>query len=210
MDNTLQVIDPAQAPGGKISPNPQSVFRIDEYNALMTGNLHGRFRENTHRGHNFGVCTIAIGGQAISVGYATTYTGLYLYNPAYSGYVASLNCITTALLVAEVAPAPLLIGRVEGAGTVAETSSLTPFSCSFGPAAQPASAMHTGYAATLTTLSAKWPLNGLGKTADRAKDQSGPIWIDGGFEVLPGQCIALVAVTAVTGFWGFYWDEIPQ
>ena len=70
--------------------------------------------------------------------------------------------------------------------------------------------MHTGYAATLTTLSAKWPLNGLGKTADRAKDQSGPIWIDGGFEVLPGQCIALVAVTAVTGFWGFYWDEIPQ
>jgi hypothetical protein len=208
MGAQLSVYDPAGSAGGKLGPAMGNIFRIDEQGAAMTTNLFGYFREQTHRQHSFGVCTIAIGGQAISVGYATTYTGLYLYNPVGNPNIATLNMITTAGLVGEVAPAPLLLGKVGGAGTIAETSTLTPFNCSIGGTAL--STMHAGLTGTFTTPVAVWPLNGLAVVATAAKAQSGPIFLHGQFDVNPGQCVMILAVTAWTGFCGIYWTELPQ
>jgi hypothetical protein len=207
MAASLWVTDPMASPGGKLTPAVSTQFRIDEQGGLIVGNLEGRFREQTHRLHNFGVCTINIAGQATSVGFTTTYTGLYLYNPIGNPYVASINMISSGGLVGEVAPAPLLLGMVGGAGTVAETSTLVPFCTSIG--SSQASTMHAGLTATLTTPVSVFPLNGLAVVATAAKAQSGPIWFDGAFELLPGKCIMIVAVTAWTGFLGIYWTENP-
>jgi hypothetical protein len=203
----LLVYDPMQAPGGKLTPQIQNVFRIDEQGALMIGNLSGRFREQTHRQHNFGAVTLGIGGLAISVGLATAYTGLYLYNPVGSNYVANILCVATAAYVAQVAVAAITLGAMGGAKTIVETTPITPFNCSMGGSAL--SQMHCGSSATITTPITQRPLVG-GQVGSAFHIVSGPQFIDGEFEVLPGNVAMILAQTAVTGFWGIYWTEIPQ
>jgi len=206
MDNTLLVWDPAGSGSGKVGSNPGSVFRIDDQNALIVGNLHGKYRENTHRQHNFSVTNAGIGGQAVSVGLATTYTGLYLWNPAGSGVVGSLQMVSTSLYVAEVAISDIHIGRIVPGGMTTETSAITPTCCSIGSAT--GAIIHAGYAATILAPLLLWPLVG-GVLATAFPYKSGPEQIDGMFEINPNSGLCIIAVTAVTGWFGFAWSELP-
>lgn len=189
---------------GKINTSPGSVMRTDEWGGLIVQQYHGQFREQVNRDHCFFVNTINIAGQAVSVGAATTYTGLYLYNPVGSGVNVSILAITTALHVAEVAISELHLGRTSGA--ITETSQLTPLSCNIGSTT--GSNIRAGYAATIVAPIIVWPLVG-GVLATAFPYKSGTDILNALFQFKPGQIAIIEATTAVTGFFGFAWEEIP-
>jgi hypothetical protein len=207
MSDQLQVFDPAAVPGGKLSGQvPYSIFRSDEQGALMTGNLMGRYRENTHRIHNYAAATPAVAGQAVSVGLTATYTGLAIYNPAGSGIVASINWVSTALALAEVAISCLFVGGFVGLpGTI--TTAISPFSCSIGNASVGQVVAYTSIV-MLAIPFIRMPIVG-GALATALPATSGPQELAGLFELQPGNGACILAVTAVTGQFGFGWTEIP-
>jgi hypothetical protein len=207
MSDQLQVFDPAAVPGGKLSAAvPYSILRSDEQGAVITGQLMGRYRENTHRIHSYAAVTPAVAGQAISVGLTATYTGLAIYNPAGSGIVASINWVSTALSLAEAAISCLFIGGFVGLpGTI--TTSISPFSTSIGNASIGSVVVYTSIV-MLAIPFIRMPIVG-GALATALPTQSGPIDIGGLFELQPGNGACILAVTAVTGQWGFGWNELP-
>jgi hypothetical protein len=204
MDNTLLTVDAIAS--GKLSTDPRSAFYTDEYGNLKTQSTFGRFREATHRDHRFSVTNAGIGGQAVSVGLATTYTGLYLWNPAGSGVNLSIDAITTSLLVAEVAISQISLGRIVAGGMTTETSSITPTSCLVGSAT--GAIAHAGYAATIVAPVLLFPLVG-GALATAFPYKSGPEYLEGLYEVKPNYGVCIIATTAVTGHFAFVWTEIP-
>ena len=207
MSDQIQVYDPASVPGGKLSAGVQYViFRGDEQGALLTTNLMGRYRENVHRLHSFSATTSAIGGQVTTVGLATTYTGLMVYNPVGSGVVCSLDFVSTALLVAEAAPSPLHLASFAAVpGTL--TTPVTVMARSLGSATIGSVLAYSSVIfATAPVL--RCPLNGLA-LAGAAKAASGPVEIAGLFEAQPGYGFVIIATTLVTGFFGISWTEIP-
>jgi hypothetical protein len=208
MNETLLAQDPMTL-GTKLNGSPGSVFITDEWGDLKIIQMHTKFRDITHRGHVFATSTQAgVGGQAVTVFTATTYTGLYVYNPTTSPVTLSLLSVTTALAVAEVAISALFLGKftsmTEGA------SPYTPYPTSIGSAAT--AYAHAGYAsngATVAGGAVVWPLVG-GALANAFPYASGPTLIDGLFEFGPGSGFYILAMSAVTGWFGFCWEEITN
>jgi len=200
-------VDPQSS--GKLPDGTQTlVERIDGFNALVMTQAHGRFREPNKRKHLFIVTNTA--AQAFSVALATTYTGLYLYNPPGSGVSLSIVAAGLAATVAPTGIASIHLGGgfASGGGITTETSQITPFSATIGETS--AALAHAGYAATIAgTPKYVLPLK-TGNTGS-ALPAAGQelVMIDGMVEVLPGGYVMLVALTAVTGFGGFVWEELP-
>jgi hypothetical protein len=205
MDNTIIASDPMTL-GTKVNGSPGSVFYTDEWGNLKVVTMHSKYRDIVHRQHVFTVSTQAgVGGQAVSVFAATTYTGLYLYNLPGSGVSVSIVAIATALAVAEAGISALFFGKTT---MTTETSQYTPFCNSLGSATAPVGT-HAGYAATVVAPTVAWPLVG-GALATAFPYKSGPEPIEGLFELLPGQVGLIMAMSAVTGWFGFAFEEIPN
>lgn len=170
--------------------------------------LHGKYYEQTVRGNVFSASNVA--AQAVSVALATTYTGLCISNPlGNTKNLAILGC-QYALTAAPAAIASLHL--IAGYSATTNVTHTTPLAA---PGIQnsligtgPASTAKADSAATIINPGYLIPL-GSGFTA-AALYGTTPLWIDlGGIFVLPpGAWIAIGALTAVTGFGGFTWEEV--
>ena len=188
------------------TPNTQLSLRSGQLGDLIVSELHGRYYETNYRRNLFGACNQA--AQVTTVALATTYTGICLSNTSGNSVNLVLNKIGIALSVAPAAIAPLaLMGGASGTA-VAHTTPLTPFSNFIGVGAAPSGKVDA--AATLPiTPTLLMPLMG-GFTA-AALPGVGPSLIDieGGLIIPPGSFVALYSLTAVTGIFGFFWEEVP-
>jgi hypothetical protein len=188
-----------------VADGSNPTIRVERTGALVTTALHGRYFENTLRKNVFSASNQA--AQAVSVALATTYTGLCLSNPIGSGVNLSLLKVNFALSVAPAAIASLhIIGGFAGATNVVHTAAVTPINNFLG-GTNPAAKVDSQ--ATIPTPAYLFSLcNGF--TAAALPNQTLiPVDFEGSFVIPPGGFIAIGALTAVTGFGSFIWEEVP-
>lgn len=177
--------------------------------ATRTNDAHGRYMDAALSGRCYTAHNTA--AQAVSVALTTTYTGLAISNPAGSKYnLVMLGC-NYALSVAPAGIASLhLIAGYSSAGLTVHTAALAApgiQSCIINGASDA-----TAKADTQATIVNPYYLMAMGSgfTAG-ALYATTPSWIDlgGSIVVPPGGWIAWGALTAVTGFGSFLWEEVP-
>lgn len=205
MNNTFLAQDP-MALGTKLNGSPGSVGISDEWGNMKMARIHGRYRDVVHNKHVFYASNQAgVGGQVTTVWAATTFTGLYLYNPVNSGYAISLLAVASSVMVFGATIKATCIGQFQGAPT--ENHTITPVCTKLDSAN--ASIMHAGYDATLAVAPTMiFPLDG-GVLASTAPYTSGVRETSGMFEALPGAGFCTMTLVATTGWWAFLWEEIP-
>lgn len=173
----------------------------------IVSELHGRYYESTFRGNQFIVANQS--AQAVSVALATSYTGLLLCNPLASGKNLVLQKVGIALTVAPVAIAALgLLVGFNGSTNVTHTTANTSLRNAFLGGAAPV-ALVDNVATLPTAPTLAMPLMG-GFTA-AALPSTGPSLVDieGSIILPPGGYAGIYALTAVTGLFGFGWEEVP-
>lgn len=177
--------------------------------ATRVNDAHGRYMDAALSGRLYTAHNTA--AQAVSVALTTTYTGLCISNPAGSKYNLVLLGCNYALSVAPVAISSLhLIAGYSAASVVTHTAALA------APGIQSAiingASDATAKADTQATIVNPYYLMGMGSgfTAG-ALYATTPNWIDLGGSIIvpPGGWVAWGALTAVTGFGSFMWEEVP-
>lgn len=180
--------------------------RLGKSGELIVQNLHGRYYEQVMRGRVFGASNQA--AQAISVALATTYTGLCLSNPNGSGKNLVLLSAGYALSVAPVAIASIHLIGGNSSTDVAHTAAVTPRNMLLGitdsPAAKADSQATIPTPVYLMSLMGGFTAGSLPTSPNALFDIAGQIVIG------PGGFVAIGALTAVTGFGSFVWEEVPQ
>jgi hypothetical protein len=198
---------------GKISGIGNSI-RQGSFGDVVVSDGMPRYYEATINGLIFTASNVA--AQAVSVALATTYTGLCLSNPVGSGKNLVLLSGQYALTVAPAAIASLhLIAGGSAAGVVTHTTALAAPGIQSSLIGQgsgitnQSSVAKVDSAATIVNPYYLMPL-GSGFTA-AALYATTPAEIDfgGKFVIQPGGWVAWGALTAVTGFGGFTWMEVP-
>jgi hypothetical protein len=189
-----------------LSDGSQAAPRLGNGGEMIVQNLHGRYFEQVKRGNVFGASNQA--AQAVSVALTTTYTGLCLSNPIGSGKNLVLLSAGYALSVAPAAIASIhLIGGSSPGTNVVHTAAVTPFNMLLGNANSPAAKVDSQ--ATIPTPVYLMSLMG-GFTAAALPDSPNALFdLAGQFVIGPGGFIAIGALTAVTGFGSFVWEEVP-
>lgn len=189
-----------------LADGSKAVPRLGNNGELIIGNLHGRYYEQVKRGNVFGASNQA--AQAVSVALATTYTGLCLSNPLGSGKNLVLLSAGYALSVAPVAIASIhLIGGSSPSTDVVHTAAVTPKNMLLGNTNSPAAKADSQ--ATIPTPVYLMSLMG-GFTAGALPDSPNALFdIAGQLIIGPGGFVAIGALTAVTGFGSFTWEEVP-
>lgn len=187
-------------------------FRQGNTGEQVVVDLHGRYYEQSWRKQLYTASNQA--AQAVSVALTATYTGLCLSNPNQSGYNLVLLACNYALTVAPAAIASLhLIAGYSTTDIVHGTPLVSPGIRSTVIGGTVASVAKADSAATLqgTLLGAPSYLIPLvsGFTAAALPSMSTG-WIDlgGAFIIPPGGWVAFGALTAVTGFGAFLWEEV--
>lgn len=191
-------VGPQQAASGAQVP-----IRLGASAEVVVQELHGRYYEQTVRGNVFGASNQA--AQAVSVALATTYTGLCLSNPNGSGKNLVLLSAGYALSVAPVAIASIHLIGGSSATDVAHTAAVVPRCYLLGNTSTPSAKVDSQ--ATVPTPVYLMSLMG-GFTAG-ALPSSPNVLVDiaGQIVIAPGGFVALGALTAVTGFGSFVWEE---
>lgn len=186
-------------------PGPDSGFRQGKTGEMIVSELHGRYYETTLRGRNFSAANQA--AQAVSVALATTYTGILLYNPPNSGFNLVPNKVKFALSAAPAAIASIMLlnGFSATGGVTAQTTALSPTQNLIGGPKGVGIALS---AATILTPTWLFPLYD-GFTASALPAPTLPVDLEGNFIIPPGGFIGIGALTAVTGFGGISWEEVP-
>jgi hypothetical protein len=202
------LVDTRTGPVVQTDGSGDAPLRQDRTGALVVADAHGRYAESAWRGLLYTASNQA--AQAVSVALATTYTGLCISNPlGNTKNLVMLGC-NYALSVAPAAIAPLfLIGGYSATANVTHTTPLiAPGIVNALIGTGSPSSAKADSAATIVNPGYLLPL-GSGFTA-AALYATTPAWIDlGGLIVLPpGGWIAVGALTAVTGFGGFAWEEV--
>lgn len=165
----------------------------------------GKYAEAVRRGRCFHGSNQA--AQAVSVALATTYTGLCLSNPNRSNKDLLVRVVGFALSVAPAAIASLHLIGGWSATDVAHTAAVTPDNAYLGATDAPQGKLDSQ--ATIPTPKYLMSLN-HGFTAAALPSQSfQPFDLNDAFILGPGGFIALGALTAVTGFASFFWEEVP-
>lgn len=194
---------------GRVGPIWQAdgtpaVVRMLKNGAIAAADVQGRYQEAAARGNLYYASNIA--AQAVSVALATTYTGLCLSNNlGNTKWVALLGC-NMALSVAPAGIASLhLISGYSATANVTHTTPVTPRSTIIGLSGAPMATVDS--AATVSTPVYTMSL-GSGFTAGALYGTT-PGWIDIGGAIIipPGGFVAIGALTAVTGFGSFLWEE---
>ena len=198
---------------GKVAGIGNSI-RQGAFGDTIVSDAHGRYYEAAINGAIFTASNVA--AQAVSVALATTYTGLCLSNPVGSGKNLVLLSGQYALTVAPAGIASLhLIAGGSAAGVVTHTTPLASpgiqsslIGTGAGIAGAAASSAKADSAATIVNPYYLASL-GSGFTA-AALYATTPAEIDfaGKYIIQPGGWIAWGALTAVTGFGSFTWEEV--
>lgn len=190
------------AVGADGSPLP---IRLSKDAAVVQQNLHAAYYEQAARGNVFGASNQA--AQAVSVALATTYTGLCLSNPLNSGVNLSVISAGLALTVAPAAIASIhLIGGSSPSTNVTHTTPVTPVSMLLGSSKSPIAKADA--AATIPTPVYLMSLMG-GFTAAALPTSPNVVFdLQGQLVLAPGGFVCIGALTAVTGFGHFVWEEV--
>lgn len=202
MDSEAKVGPQKNADGSK------NILRADRTGAQIVADGHGRYTEAVLRGNVFIAHNVA--AQAVSVGLATTYTGLMLSNPHGSGKLLALLAAQFAISVAEVAIATQhLIGGVSQTGVTHTTPLAAPGiqnaylgggAGAVGKVDSAATIPTPGYIAALRSGFTAGALGGpgMGQLAD----------LGGLIIIPPGGFVGIGALTAITGFGMLVWEEL--
>lgn len=200
----MQRVGPVTGSTGAALP-----FTANIVGAQRVGDACGRYMNAALEGRLFSASNTA--AQAVSVALATTYTGLCISNPAGTNKNLVMLAAQYALTVAPAAIASLhLIAGYSSAGVVTHTAALAAPGIQSGLInGQSNSVAKADTQSTIVNPYYLLPV-GSGFTA-AALYATTPAWIDlgGCFIIPPGGWIAWGALTAVTGFGGFLWEEVP-
>ena len=170
----------------------------------IVSELHGRYFEQMRSGRLFSAANQA--SQALSVGLATTYTGLCLYNPVGSNKVLVPNIIKFApLSYATFAVLGLLGGFAATGGVTAQTTPLTVQSNQIGNTGKAVGIALS--AATIVTPTYLAFLSDANQTT-AVSNPNPPTDIGGVFGILPGAFIAFSGNAVATGFGFMSWEEV--
>jgi hypothetical protein len=180
--------------------------RLGNNGEMIVGNLHGRYYEQVKRGNVYGASNQA--AQAVSVALATTYTGLILSNPPQSGKNIVLLSVGYALSVAPAAIASIhLIGGWQSTD-ITHTAAVSPRSMLLNNANATNAVAKVDSQATIPTPTYLMSLMS-GFTAGALPASPAALFdIAGQFVITPGGFIAIGALTAITGFGSFVWEEV--
>ena len=182
--------------------------RVDKLGAVVTTDAHGRYQEATIRGNVFSASNQA--AQAVSVALATTYTGLCISNPlGNTKNLVMLGC-QYALTAAPAGIASLhLIAGFSATANVTHTAALAAPGIQNGLIGTgPNSTAKADSSATIVAPGYLIPLVSGFTAAALPSMSTGWIDLGGMFIIPPGGWIAIGALTAVTGFGGFTWEEV--
>ena len=185
----------------------QNLLRGGKSGELVTGQAHGSYMESVYRQQVFSATNQA--ATAVSIALATTYTGICLSNPIGN---SKLLVVSHAGFAVSSAPAGIasihLIGGSSAVTNVTHTTPLIPLSNNLGSGATPTAKIDG--AATIPTPVYLQPLMNA-NTSAALPTSTGVIWAElkGVWILQPGGFICIGALTAVTGFGGFIWEEIP-
>lgn len=191
--------------------------RIDQSNAQIVSDAHGRYNEATTRGVVYG------GGNqtavTLTVGLATTYTGFVLINPIGSGVKASIISATATVSVAATVAGQ--IGLIVGGSTAGVTAFTAIAATLWGTMLADATAAVNNSkcamaAAGITLVGTPrytgiW-LTSIGTGAVNLESTMPMAAFDlaGQIVVGPGGYCAFASYTAVaTAVCGFVWEETP-
>lgn len=202
-DLSMMRIGPVLGQGGTATP-----FRATHTSSQVVSDAHGRYAEASRRGTLFIAHNVA--AQAVSVALATAYTGLCISNPVNSKVNLELVGAAFALTVAPAAIASLhIIGGWANANVVHTTPLAAPGIQPMPLGSTVVSQAKADSSATISTPGYILPLYG-GFTA-AALPSSPMLWCDvaGLITVGPGGFVCIGALTAVTGFGAFAWEEVP-
>jgi len=203
-DLSLMRIGPVLQGDGTGTP-----FRATVTGAQVVTDAHGRYAEAARRGSLFVAHNVA--AQALTVGLATVYTGLCISNPLGNKFNAEILGYGFALTVAPAAIAS--IHMQGGYSAIANVVHTTPLAA---PGIQN-TLLGIGAPSTMkadssaTTVNPGYVLPLMGGFTAAALPASPMVWHDvsGLIVVPPGGWVAIAALTAVTGFGGFAWEEVP-
>lgn len=148
---------------------------------------------------------------AWSVALTTTFTGIVVSNPARSKVDLVMLAAGFALSVAPAGIASMgFIGGYSNNGITAHTTPLTPLNAYLNQ--DQATGMGKADAAATLVGTPYWLLPFMGGFTAGALPATSPAWvrIDGLWIIPPGGYFGIGALTAVTGFGGLVWEEVPN
>jgi len=182
--------------------------RIGQQLDRIVSQLHGQMYEQALRLNMFFAANQA--EQAVSVDLTTTYTGLCLSNPAGNTKNLVPRQVSIGINTHQVALAGLgLLGGYAAAGVATHTSALTTYSTMLGDATA-ATGLADDQCTIVGTPLVLMPFisTDIITTGTPAKN-IGLIDLGGSIIIPPGAYVAIWAETAVTGFFGMTWEEVP-
>lgn len=173
---------------------------------VAVSEVHARYFEQGRAGNMLSAASQA--ATAVSVGLATTYTGLLLYNPVGSGVILVPNKVKFALAAAPAAAANigLITGFSATGGVTAQTTKLINQSSQIG-SSNVGKGIALG-AATIVTPTWLFELYDA-FTAAAFPAPTLPVDLEGVYQILPGGFIAIGATTAISGLGSIAWEEVP-
>src|SRR3990167_2540007 len=183
--------------------------RADKTGAQVISSIHGKYAESVLRGNVYSAANTA--AKAISVALTTPYTGLCVSNPAGSGKNLVMLACQYAISVAEAAIATQhLVAGYSAAGVVTHTVALPAPGIQNGFINGTSSAIaNADTEATIVNPYYLMPIRGGFTAGALGGPGSGQIIdLEGMFIIQPGGWIAFGALTAITGFGGFVWEEM--
>jgi hypothetical protein len=197
------------APAGSSPPGSNPTARGTNTNEVAVTEVHARYYEGTYRGERFGGANQA--AVAVTAAFATTYTGLVLYNPPGSSVNGVLEKVGIGNTV--VWPSASVIGLMVGSsstalsGVTAITPKIKKLGTAFAPVCSLASAATLPVAPTLDTV-----LASIGTQATTAYNSIfGINDLGGDILIAPGGYVAIYSTVALTaaGVFSFQWEEVP-
>lgn len=173
---------------------------------LAVSELHARYFEQGRAGNLLSAASQ--GATNVSVGLATAYTGMLLYNPVGSGVILVPNKVKYSLAAAPAAAANIgiIAGFAAAGGVTALTTRLNNQSTQIGN-----SNIGKGIALSAATIvTPTWLFELVDAfTAATFPPPSAPYDFEGAFQILPGGFMAIGATTAVSGYGSIIWEEVP-
>ncbi len=198
------------APVASTGPGTPNVpYRQSNTNEMNVSEVHAPYFESSYRGGRFGGANQA--AVALTAAFATTYTGLVLYNPPSSSVYGVLEKVGIGNSV--VWPLASVIGLMIGQSNTALSglTALVPKSKKVGSSITPvcglASAATLSATPTLDTV-----LASVGTLATTGYETTGGLFIPNGDIVIPpGGFVAIYSTVALTaaGIFSFQWEETP-
>lgn len=190
-----------------VQPGTLAALRLGQLNDLVVSELHGKYYEGAYRKNRYTAANQA--GQVTTVGLATTYTGLCVYNPVGTSVNGILELAGFSSVVTPAASMAIgiMTGYAATGGVTTVTTAVTPSNNFGGAAAGQLKAISSGVITTpvLQTI--------LGAVAITTTYSEPGLFDLGGAIILPPGAFAAFYTSTASGaagmFFSMQWEEVP-